>query len=120
MIRPLLPLAALFALAACGESPPANTPAAANEAGATNHAAPAPVPDIAKVRLETDAGTIVLQLDGRHAPVTTANFLAYVDQHRFDGITFYRASRTPRHARARLHPGRDPAQPDARPAADRT
>jgi peptidyl-prolyl cis-trans isomerase A (cyclophilin A) len=47
------------------------------------------------VRLETDAGTIVLQLDGRHAPVTTANFLAYVDQHRFDGITFYRASRTP-------------------------
>jgi peptidyl-prolyl cis-trans isomerase A (cyclophilin A) len=53
------------------------------------------VPDTARVRLETDAGVIVLQLDGRHAPVTTANFLAYVDQHRFDGITFYRASRTP-------------------------
>lgn len=98
MIR-LLPLAAAlaFALASCGDSPPANAPAAANEtAPAANSAAPAPVPDTAKVRLETDQGNIVLQLDGRHAPITTANFLAYVDQHRFDGITFYRASRTPR------------------------
>ena len=94
MIRPLLPLA-ILALAACGESPPANAPATANEAApATNSAAP--VPDTVKVRLETEAGNIVLQLDGRHAPITTANFLAYVDQHRFDGITFYRASRTPR------------------------
>jgi peptidyl-prolyl cis-trans isomerase A (cyclophilin A) len=98
MIRPLLPIALLaFALAGCGENPPANTAAAANAAApATNSAAPAPVPDTAKVRLETEQGNIVLQLDGRHAPITTANFLAYVDQHRFDGITFYRASRTPR------------------------
>jgi len=97
MIR-TLPLAALaLVLAACGESPPANTAAAANAAApAANSAAPAPVPDTAKVRLETEQGNIVLQLDGRHAPITTANFLAYVDQHRFDGITFYRASRTPR------------------------
>lgn len=28
------------------------------------------------------------------APVTAANFLAYVDQRRFDGIMFYRAART--------------------------
>ena len=98
MIRPLLPLAALLALAACGESPPANNAALpGNEAApAANSAAPAPVPASVKVRLETDQGNIVLQLDGRHAPITTANFLAYVDQHRFDGITFYRASRTPR------------------------
>jgi peptidyl-prolyl cis-trans isomerase A (cyclophilin A) len=98
MIRTLSLAAALaFALSACGESPPANAPAAsANEVAPTvNGAAPAPVPDTAKVRLETDAGNIVLQLDGRHAPITTANFLAYVDQHKFDGITFYRASRTP-------------------------
>lgn len=98
MIRPLLPLAALLALAACGESPPANNAAVpGNEAApAANSAAPAPVPASVKVRLETGQGNIVLQLDGRHAPITTANFLAYVDQHRFDGITFYRASRTPR------------------------
>jgi peptidyl-prolyl cis-trans isomerase A (cyclophilin A) len=97
MIR-TLSLAALLALAlsACGESPPHNAPAAANDAAPTaNSAAPTPVPDTARVRLETDAGNIVLQLDGRHAPITTANFLAYVDQHKFDGITFYRASRTP-------------------------
>ena len=99
MIRTLSPIAAVaLALSACGESPPANAPAAAANAAApaANSAAPAPVPDIARVRLETDAGNIVVQLDGRHAPITTANFLAYVDQHRFDGITFYRASRTPR------------------------
>ncbi len=97
MIRPLIPLATLaLALSGCGESPPANTAAAVNIAApAANSAASAPVPDTARVRLETDAGTIVVQLDGRHAPVTTANFLAYVDQHRFDGITFYRASRAP-------------------------
>lgn len=98
MIRLLLPLAILAALplTACGESPPARTGTADDAAPTANAAAPAPVPDTAKVRLETDAGNIVLQLDGRHAPITTANFLAYVDQHRFDGITFYRASRTPR------------------------
>lgn len=96
MIRPLLPIAAFaLALAACGESPPANAPAASDGAPAANKAA-TPVPDRARVRLETDAGTIVLELNGRAAPITTANFLAYVDQHKFDGITFYRASRTPR------------------------
>ena len=47
-----------------------------------------------RVDLITDAGTIVLALDRRRAPVTTANFLAYVDQHRFDGTIFYRAART--------------------------
>ena len=97
MIRALFPVV-LLALSACGESPPANAPLASVNEGAptANNAAPAPVPDTARVRLETDAGTIVVELDGRHAPITTANFLAYVDQHRFDGITFYRASRTPR------------------------
>ncbi len=98
MIRPLSLIAAFgLLLAACGETPPANAPAAAgNDKAAANQAAPAPLPDTVRVRLETEAGTIVLQLDGRRAPVTTANFLAYVDQRRFDGITFYRASRTPR------------------------
>ena len=96
MIRSLLPLAGLaLALSACGETTPPSAPSNSAAPGA-NSAAPAPVPDTARVRLETDQGNIVLQLDGRHAPVTTANFLAYVDQHRFDGITFYRASRTPR------------------------
>jgi peptidyl-prolyl cis-trans isomerase A (cyclophilin A) len=48
---------------------------------------------IVRVRLVTSSGPIVLALDARHAPKTTANFMAYVDDGRFDGITFYRAWR---------------------------
>jgi peptidyl-prolyl cis-trans isomerase A (cyclophilin A) len=43
------------------------------------------------VRLQTAQGDIVLALDPAHAPVTTANFLHYVEQKRFDGAQFYRA-----------------------------
>jgi peptidyl-prolyl cis-trans isomerase A (cyclophilin A) len=43
------------------------------------------------VAIETSAGRIVVALDKTHAPVTTANFLHYVDNHRFDGESFYRA-----------------------------
>jgi peptidyl-prolyl cis-trans isomerase A (cyclophilin A) len=46
---------------------------------------------LVKVALETEAGRIVLELDQARAPVTTANFLAYVDGKRFDGEAFYRA-----------------------------
>ena len=83
-------------LAACDRADTPGEPAAANRAAAAPKA-PAtatPVADKVRVRLETEAGPILLELDGRHAPITTANVLAYVDQHRFDGITFYRAART--------------------------
>lgn len=52
---------------------------------------PPPLADTVRVDLVTTLGTISVELDGRHAPVTAANFLHYVDTHRFDGITFYRA-----------------------------
>lgn len=55
-------------------------------------APPAP-PAKARVDLQTSKGVIHLELDGKHAPITTANFLRYVDEKRFDGTTFYRASR---------------------------
>lgn len=45
------------------------------------------------VRLTTGIGPITVAVDVRHAPITAANFLAYVDQHRFDGTFFYRAAR---------------------------
>lgn len=48
---------------------------------------------LVRVRLVTTAGPITLALDARHAPKTTANFMAYVDDGRFDGIVFYRAWR---------------------------
>ncbi len=43
------------------------------------------------VRLETAAGPIVIALEVERAPITSANFLKYVDQKKFDGATFYRA-----------------------------
>jgi len=48
-------------------------------------------PSEVKVALDTSAGRIVLALDPVHAPVTTANFLKYVDGGRFNGESFYRA-----------------------------
>ncbi len=54
--------------------------------------APAPAPaQTVNVALETDKGRIVLALDRGRAPVTTANFLKYVDAGRLDGESFYRA-----------------------------
>ena len=43
-----------------------------------------------RVALHTAQGDIVVELDAVHAPLTTANFLHYVDQKRYDGATFYR------------------------------
>ena len=53
--------------------------------------APAPKADLVPVALDTSLGRIVIALDRGHAPLTTANFLAYVDAHKFDGESFYRA-----------------------------
>ena len=50
-------------------------------------------PGTVRVRLTTSEGPITLALDTRHAPKTSANFLAYVDDGRFDGTDFYRAAR---------------------------
>ena len=51
----------------------------------------APKEDLVPVAIDTSLGRIVIALDRAHAPVTTANFLHYVDTHRLDGETFYRA-----------------------------
>ena len=50
-------------------------------------------PGVVRVRLQTAAGAITLALDARHAPRTPANFLAYVDDGRVEGTSFYRAAR---------------------------
>lgn len=52
---------------------------------------PPPLAAVERVVLTTAMGTIDLTLDGAHAPISTANFLRYVDAKRFDGISFYRA-----------------------------
>ena len=62
------------------QTPPA--PAAAGE----------PVKEeLVKVALETGAGRIVIALDRGRAPLTTANFLRYVESGKYDGESIYRA-----------------------------
>jgi peptidyl-prolyl cis-trans isomerase A (cyclophilin A) len=74
--------AALFALIAA--------PALA-QAGAPAAQAPAPKEDLVPVAIDTSLGRIIVGLDRVRAPITTANFLHYVDTHRLDGQNFYRA-----------------------------
>jgi peptidyl-prolyl cis-trans isomerase A (cyclophilin A) len=68
------------------------TPAAAQ---APASGAQAPRAELVPVAIDTSLGRIVVALDRAHAPITTANFLHYVDTHRFDGETFYRAMHMP-------------------------
>jgi peptidyl-prolyl cis-trans isomerase A (cyclophilin A) len=58
-----------------------------------------PIPALAAARkprvvIQTDHGAIVVELESEKAPITSANFLRYVDARKYDGGTFYRASRT--------------------------
>src|SRR5918995_6213117 len=46
-----------------------------------------------RVRVQTELGDIVLELDAQKAPNTTANFLKYVDAGHYDGGTFHRTVR---------------------------
>lgn len=55
--------------------------------------AAAPATGLIRVRLVTSVGAITVALDSRRAPKTTANFLAYVDDERLAGTSFYRAAR---------------------------
>lgn len=74
-----------FAQTAAPPAPPKTAPVTAPAV------APAPKPATVRVTLQTAEGPIVLELEKERAPITTANFLRYVDQKRFDGATFYRA-----------------------------
>jgi len=76
--RLLLLVAALCAAPALAQTPAENAVAA----------------ETARVKVETSEGSIVLELEKSRAPITTANFLRYVDDRRLDGTTFYRAARS--------------------------
>jgi len=56
-----------------------------------------------RIVLTTGLGPIVLDLRGDKAPITTANFLKYVDRKLLNGAQFYRAMHTP------VAPGQPPA-----------
>lgn len=65
--------ASLF-LSACGANNPSNPKVAERK----------------MITLETTKGNIVIELDEKAAPVTTANFLRYVQEGFFDGLIFHR------------------------------
>ena len=48
------------------------------------------VPAHPYIKMETSEGDILLELDGRRAPITVANFLALVDAGYYDGTVFHR------------------------------
>jgi peptidyl-prolyl cis-trans isomerase A (cyclophilin A) len=75
---------ALVAAPALGQPAP-DGPAPAVRVG------PAPV----RVKLTTSQGDIVIELARDKAPITSANFLKYVDRKLYDGASFYRASKPP-------------------------
>lgn len=81
----LLSLTTVPSFAQTAAPPPSAAPVAAQ--------APTEAPRSAVVRvsLQTSEGPIVLELEKERAPLTTANFLRYVDQKRLDGTSFYRA-----------------------------
>ncbi|MBY9062236.1 peptidylprolyl isomerase [Sphingomonas yunnanensis] len=91
---------AALALLLVAQAAPATSagapPQAPVAAPATPSPAPAAVPSpdtaaLTLVRLSTAAGDILVGVDTKAAPITAGNFLRYVDQHRLDGIGFYRA-----------------------------
>jgi peptidyl-prolyl cis-trans isomerase A (cyclophilin A) len=60
-------------------------------AATTATAQTAPAPALPRVVLQTGAGPITIELAADKAPITSANFLRYVDAKRYDHGVFYRA-----------------------------
>ena len=76
-------------------STPETTPATSTPA--TSTPAPGTAPDAAKkepalqyVTMTTSMGDIVIELNAEKAPLSTANFLSYVDKGFYDGTIFHR------------------------------
>lgn len=86
-----LALGATLALPACK-----NQDSSKQEASASSNSIPTkptskPVKEnLVQVRLETTMGAIVLELDKDKAPISTDNFLAYVEAGSYDGTIFHR------------------------------
>ena len=107
----LTALLPLMLLAACSQAPVQSAPAPA-PACVPPAAAPAPAPvcppppafpmtpvpvqevpvdkDHPEVKIETNFGDMVVQLDAIRAPLSVKDFLTYVKEHYYDGSGFYR------------------------------
>ena len=84
-----------FALAAVALLATPALAAPARKAPAPKPYVAPPLHDIERVAITTELGIITLDLEGKRAPISTANFLHYVDTRRFDGMTFYRSMHLP-------------------------
>ncbi|HVZ30118.1 MAG TPA: peptidylprolyl isomerase [Asticcacaulis sp.] len=92
-------------LAACSKPKPAAAPETKAPAPKPAPVPPAPppldfnvidtpenVPAKVRIQLKTSKGTIVVELNGKKAPITTNNFLRYVDSGKLDGAQIWRAA----------------------------
>ncbi|RMH10810.1 MAG: peptidyl-prolyl cis-trans isomerase [Planctomycetota bacterium] len=78
------------ALVACVVAGCKNQPAAEEEQTRVD-SQPEPAKEkTVRVKLTTTMGDIVLELDGEKAPISTENFLSYVDSGGYDGTIFHR------------------------------
>jgi peptidyl-prolyl cis-trans isomerase A (cyclophilin A) len=77
------------ALLGCGRALAQESAPLPSDSSAPQTATEAPA--TVRVVLKTALGDIVLALETVRAPITSANFLRYVDQKRLDGGEFYRA-----------------------------
>jgi peptidyl-prolyl cis-trans isomerase A (cyclophilin A) len=84
-------LALLVATAAFAQAPAPEPGAPATPVAAVPP--PPPAPGTTRVQLTTSEGPILIDLETTKAPVTAGNFLHYVQAHRFDGRSFYRATK---------------------------
>ena len=101
-MRAVVVASALLLFSACTQAPVHPVPAAIPPAQA---AAPVPPPaypppaapkavtpdaEHPLVRIDTNLGSITVQLDHERAPLSVENFLHYVNTHYYDGSSFYR------------------------------
>lgn len=60
------------------------------------------------VTMVTVKGTIIIQLDPKDAPISTANFVKLVKQHFYDGLTFHRITQLDPNSPSKIVQGGDP------------
>jgi peptidyl-prolyl cis-trans isomerase A (cyclophilin A) len=84
----ILAIALFPVLAHCQTAQEPTAPA--EEKPATEEAAPATEAAAPKVRLKTNMGDIVVELNPEKAPITVENFLTYVKDGHYDGTVFHR------------------------------
>ena len=98
--RPMLAVLSLVALTACAANPAStvytsttgssgDSDSATGDTDAASDSTDKPVQN-PRVSLQTSLGVIIVELDATKAPISTANFLSYVDKGHYPGLLFHR------------------------------